>query len=144
MTHYVLLDANECVEIHWDTDGGSPHASALKVVTTLPAGPGEVGWSGPVAIDAAAVKTMMRSGNLLADRPQSPAPVLTGSQVDITGMDAGTTVEVFDLGGDELLTRITAPSGSYDEALTFSDAGHYLVEVQGPVPQLSSTLEFMI
>lgn len=69
----------------------------------------------------------------LTQRPMSPAPEPEGQGFIIKDVPAGTSVEVFDLLGEEQLYDGVIDT-TQDVTLSLSDAGVYEVRVSAPLP----------
>lgn len=124
-----------------DGDGGYFSIPQPPLIVPFAAGPGQIGTS--MAMDAALIAAAMVDENgLLAPRPLSPIPTITGSTVIVPPCVAGTLISIDD-GREHLVNEITE-TDDFEETFELEDAGEYQIEVAAPPPALPTIRRLVV
>lgn len=100
---------------------------------TLPAG----GIVAPPGISPnTLLKLMVGPQGSLVPRPFSPTITTSGSQHTIADCPVGTTIEVTDVTGGEIMAELTTTTAEQTEIINLPDPGEYTIRVAAPLPAL--------
>lgn len=128
MTAYVFIESSGVISLAGFGD------EVPEGATVIP------GYSGPIN-DLA---RMMVLEGVLQPRPLSPAVVSSGTVHTVSGMPAGTVIEVYDLTGGEIMGTMTAAADDAVQEITLPDAGSYRIEITAPPPHLMTAVEVTV
>ena len=139
MGYFVKLNEQGIVQEAVSTSG-QPEGF-MRVVVDQP-GDGEI--QPPVPVTLYELSNMMLVEGILVSRPKSPQPYSSDGKIIVPPCSEGTTINVFDQTGQEVMATIIAETDDHEETFEFIDPGTYRVEVEAPFPHLPTFAEVVI